>query len=348
MNFKKKVISLCVVICIISLFDFPGDINFNGQKLSFHTDGKGESMSQINYKEEMITLVEEISTYAKSKNPSFQIMNNQGIDLFRPENVEDSSLKRLLSSVNGVLIEDYSFRWEKDSGGKIYTVGTKNSAKSYIDTSLAAPVASKQPIFIVDYCQEEKQMEQSYKQSKKMGYVPFASTRELDSIPRYPKILPGENNSPISNLSQANNFLILLNPSKFTEKEAYLSALRNTNYDLLIIDAYFNEKPLTAADVASLKVKKNGASRLVFAYMSVGEAEDYRPYWKKSWSKQLPSWIAELNPDWTGNFKVKYWTKEWKQLLFGSQNSNLDMILSAGFNGTFMDVIDAYDYFENK
>jgi cysteinyl-tRNA synthetase len=349
MNVRKKILSICILICFVFVLDIPCEISFFGEKQAFYTNGRAQSMSHVNYKEEMITLVEQLSTYAKSKNPSFEMMNNQGIDLFRPENVEEQSLQRLLKSVSGVLVEDYSYRWEKDEiKGKTHTIATANSIQNSIDTALAAPITSKRPIFIIDYCQDKQQMDKSYKQSAKKGYRSLASSLELDSIPQYPATLPGENNNAITTLSETKNFLALLNPGKFNDKEVYLASLRNTNYDLLIIDLCFDSKPLTNAEVNSLKVKKNGAPRLVFAYMSVGEAEDYRPYWQKSWSKHPPKWIAEVNPDWTGNFKVKYWSTEWKQTLFGSPNSSLDMILAAGFNGTFNDVIDAYDYFENK
>ena len=82
--------------------------------------------------------------------------------------------------------------------------------------------------------------------------------------------------------------------------------------------------------------------------MSVGEAEDHRPYWKAEWKQKRPNWIAEENEDWEGNFKVKYWTKEWRQLLYGSKDAYLDQILATGFDGAFLDVVDAYEYFQAK
>ncbi|TAN37800.1 MAG: hypothetical protein EPN23_04615 [Verrucomicrobia bacterium] len=43
------------------------------------------------------------------------------------------------------------------------------------------------------------------------------------------------------------------------------------------------------------------------AYLSIGEAGDYRGYWEKEWSAQPPTWLGAENPDWKGNFKVRYW-----------------------------------------
>ncbi len=328
--------SLFVSLCLFFFFSFP-------------TPAHTEFASAIQYKEEMIRLIGQISTYAKGKNHSFQVIGNNGLDLFRPENVADSSLKDLLHQVDGVLVEGLHYTWEKaDDEPDTHTAETSPVTTKFMEDSLALPVASHLPVLIVDYCQEKRQIDYSYQQNRFKGYLSFAGKRELNTIPAYPQTLPGENDREISQLRQVKNFLILLNPGEFNKKEVYLNRLRHTNYDLLIIDRCFNGQPLSAADVTSLKVKRNGASRLVFAYMSIGEAETYRSYWQSAWSTSPPAWMAEENPDWAGSFKVKYWLQEWKQILFGSPEASLDEIVNAGFNGVFMDVIDAYNYFENK
>ena len=45
------------------------------------------------------------------------------------------------------------------------------------------------------------------------------------------------------------------------------------------------------------------------------------------------------------HFKVKYWRPEWQTILYGSSDACLDKIMAAGFDGAFLDVIDAYYYF---
>jgi len=42
---------------------------------------------------------------------------------------------------------------------------------------------------------------------------------------------------------------------------------------------------------------------------------------------------------------VKYWHPGWQQLLYGSEAAALDQIIRAGFDGVFLDVVDAYQYF---
>lgn len=93
--------------------------------------------------------------------------------------------------------------------------------------------------------------------------------------------------------------------------------------------------------------KANTGSRLLISHMSIGEAEDYRPYWNASWLQEVPSWIIAENPDWKGNFKVKYWDKEWQSIIYGNDQSYLKKILDAGFDGAYLDIIDAFNYFED-
>lgn len=59
-----------------------------------------------------------------------------------------------------------------------------------------------------------------------------------------------------------------------------------------------------------MHIKANGGKHLILAYMSIGEAEDYRYYWKDEWKDHPPGWMAGENPDWPGNYKVKYWEAE--------------------------------------
>jgi cysteinyl-tRNA synthetase len=114
-----------------------------------------------------------------------------------------------------------------------------------------------------------------YAKNNRFGYISFAAhRREGDAIPPYPPQPFAVNAESIATLSQARNFLYLINPSGFPSKGAFLDALRNTDYDLLIIDLFYQGEALTPEEVRSLQVKKNGARRLVVSYLSIGEAEE--------------------------------------------------------------------------
>lgn len=130
-------------------------------------------------------------------------------------------------------------------------------------------------------------------------------------------------------------------------------AIQASPFDLTVIDHAPHPKkdvevPFTAEDIASLKRKADGSRRIVLAYLSIGEAERYRYYWKPSWdvAESRPKWLGKENPEWPGDYLVDFSSPDWQSLIFGSRESYLDRILSAGFDGVFLDRADAFQDIE--
>jgi len=116
-----------------------------------------------------------------------------------------------------------------------------------------------------------------------------------------------------------------------------------SHFDLLVIDYAkdgTDDTALTPAEVARIQAKPDGGRRLVLAYLSIGEAESYRFYWRKPWSRQRPAWLLRENPDWDQNYAVCFWDPEWQALLFGNPEAYLDKILAQGFDGIYLDKCD--------
>ena len=123
--------------------------------------------------------------------------------------------------------------------------------------------------------------------------------------------------------------------------------------DLVVIDYSRDGEDATAfkpADIARMKQRPGGGQKLLISYMSIGEAEDYRYYWRPEWAKGSgrPAWLDELNPDWEGNYKVRYWDPAWQSVILGNSGAYLDKIVAAGFDGVYLDIIDAFEYWEEK
>ncbi|MGI9288676.1 MAG: MJ1477/TM1410 family putative glycoside hydrolase [Pseudomonadales bacterium] len=116
-------------------------------------------------------------------------------------------------------------------------------------------------------------------------------------------------------------------------------------HDLLVID-YSKDGSgagaLTWSELSQLKRKPDGTRRIVLAYLSIGEAEDYRYYWKSSWKKSAPPWLGSENKQWPGNFLTKYWMPEWQRIILSEQEGYLSKIISSGFDGVFLDRVDAH------
>jgi cysteinyl-tRNA synthetase, unknown class len=118
--------------------------------------------------------------------------------------------------------------------------------------------------------------------------------------------------------------------------------------DLAIVEPMREAKRITKEELALLKKKPDGSPRIVLAYLSIGEAEDYRTYWNKDWAKTPPPWLSQENPEWKGNYKVKYWDPGWQKLILGQPTSLYDRILADRYDGVYLDLIDAFEYWEQK
>jgi cysteinyl-tRNA synthetase, unknown class len=115
----------------------------------------------------------------------------------------------------------------------------------------------------------------------------------------------------------------------------------DTSFKLIVIDYSSDgtdEYKFTPSQIAQIR----SSGKYAISYISIGEAEDYRYYWQSSWSTTPPSWLGEENPDWPGNYKVKFWDPQWQNIIL----SYIDTIASQGFDGIYMDIIDAYYYWQ--
>lgn len=298
--------------------------------------------AEIAYDTEMVKLIGQLHDYAKAKQADFGLLANGGSPLYlsydgnTPQNVS-----KMLQSLDGHLVESVFYGDDMEDGRE-----TPEDSCEYFKTALAVPQQTGMPVFNIDYVASAKQAEESEKKNRRQGYVSWASThRQLDYLPDKPP--HDQNDAACNSLQDVRNFLVLLNPEHFSSKQDYLQQLEQSAYDLLIIDLYWDDQPLTKDDVKRLKQKPQGGRRLVYAYMSVGEAEPYRPYWQESWEDHPPVWLDAKNEDWDSH-RVKYWHKDWKNLLYGHSDAYLDKIMQAGFDGAFLDVIDVYQFFQEQ
>ena len=221
-----------------------------------------------------------------------------------------------------------------------FNVATSKEANNEL-LKLLLPIRKKgKLIFVINYGKGEKKRNILKQESLKTNLL-----NELlpsFALNDFYKPINDYNTNDIHNLNEVKNYLCLLNPEKFSSMDEYYQALKNTNYDLLLIEVSYDNIFFNREQIEGLKVKKNGGKRIVIAYLSIGEAEDYRFYWKKEWNKNKPDWIVSENENWSGNYIVKYWKPEWKEIIKEYQKK-LDEI---GVDGYLLDTLDSYSYFE--
>ncbi len=150
-----------------------------------------------------------------------------------------------------------------------------------------------------------------------------------------PKILP------------ARGFNVILQPDKLSKSpDGAIEVLSKLDQNILITDYSFDgskAQKWSSQQIRKLKFS-HGRPKIVLAYISIGEAETYRSYWRKKWNikKTRPNFILEENPNWEGNFKVKYWNPTWQSIVMEIVHE----IIEQGFDGVFLDIVDGFEYFE--
>jgi len=303
--------------------------------------------SKQDYRQLMRQLVISISKEAKKHNPEFIVIGQNALELVTVNGKPNGKVaKDYINALDGTGIEELFYGYENHDGIK-----TPEDVTQYFLSYLKIFSQHKKPVLVIDYVKTKNQAQDSYKRSSQKGFISFQTNRACSIIPQW---MFNKNEDSVTTLKQAKNFLYIINPEKFQSKDEFVQALSHTWYDVLIVDAFFWDELLTKLDVECLQHKPNGARRLVIAYMSVGEAEDYRYYWKREWNKSKPAFLEKENPDWKGNFKVRYWNKEWHTILYGAGDSEkfidsyIGKIVYTNYNGVYLDVLDAAMYFEEK
>ena len=175
--------------------------------------------------------------------------------------------------------------------------------------------------------------------------APSLTPAQIVSAQLSTPVSPGDDNQGIDSpdssipLSGVNDFLYQL-------QDIDLRAIGNSAYDLVIMDCSSNggeNGEFSQEQIRALK-RSPGGPQIVLAYLSIGEAEDYRFYWRSEWEDNEPPWLEVENPDWPGNYKVRYWDQVWRSIVF----QYADRVLASGFDGVYLDILDAYEYFADR
>lgn len=326
----KRLLSLFPLIITLALIGCGGS-------------GGSDPGGDTNYRVEMRQFVQNISVYSRGIKTGFIVIPQNGGELLSTDGTTTGTpAADYISAIDGVGREDLFYGYDADN------VATKAADRDYMLEWMDYAKTQGLTVFAIDYCSTHSYMDNSYTQNQNKGYISIAADhRELDNIPDYPATPHNVNSADVTVLSEAKNFLYLINPQNYTTKTEMISAIAATNYDVIVMDLFFNDTALTSSDLATLKHKANGGRRLVVAYMSIGQAEDYRYYWQSSWKTNPPSWLGRVDPDWPRNYWVQYWDPNWQQIIYGNDQSYTKKIIDAGFDGVYLDIVDGFEHFEN-
>ena len=104
-------------------------------------------------------------------------------------------------------------------------------------------------------------------------------------------------------------------------------------FDIKVIEVYNDNGQLFTTPQVQ-QMGGGAGNGLLLGYFSIGEAENYRDYFKT-----LPSSvIGPVDPSWPGDYQVAYWSNEWKAVA----TNYLNTMIKLGYDGMYLDVVDEY------
>ena len=200
----KKVLLMIIVITLIVL--------------SGCTSNK-EVINEIDYSQSMRDFVQGISEYSKDIDPDFIIIPQNGHELITI-NGEGTGIPDMdyLNAIDGIGREDLFYGYNEGDEA------TPASEQEYMEEYMNIAESNGIEVLVTDYCFTQSYMDNSYSENSNRNYISFAADhRELDDIPEYPLTPFLVSNSNINSLSEAKNFLYLLNTDTYNTKEDYIS-----------------------------------------------------------------------------------------------------------------------------
>lgn len=277
----------------------------------------------------MQDFVVEISDYARSFDPDFILIPQNGCELLFNDVDSESELNmRFIHAIDGYGNEELFF--------------DGNYSPDDYRLDMLRKVKTNLKVMTADYLNTDADTTSAFQHADDEGFIAFPRVSDNYDYKIIPSSVHNENSNDILKLADAQNYLYLISTDSYSDKASFLSAIQQTNFDVVIIDAFFGDDLLTAADVTSLKTKLNGGKRLVISYLDIGSAENYRYYWKKHWGPHHPLWLKKKYDGYKDEIWVKYWKQDWKDIIYGNDESYTKKLLNCGFDGAYLDNVEAF------
>lgn len=198
----------------------------------------------------------------------------------------------------------------------------------------------------IENCPNEQMLDQAIMRSLLDNKIIYgfsnlkSAFKDLNSQP-----LINDSASNIYQVSQAKNITFLLNDKNYNSKEEILNEIASSNYDIVIINPIFqHSQPFSIEDINRIKLKKNGARRLIIAEINVSEASTTDYFWNPRWKLNNPSWLVRKSFVSQNSYITRYWDEEWKKII----SRYFKDIVRSGYDGAFFTGIENHQYFEHE
>ncbi len=288
------------------------------------------------YAVKMQELVINISSYARSIKSSFIVIPQNGSELaFNNTDPDEGIMTSYINAIDGIGVEElfYDGGLSVDQERLLMLRQLKSSVK----------------IMVADFVSNNSNITDAAQRNRNEGFISFprsSTNYDYMEIPTTP--ITDVNSDNIQTLAAAKNYLYLISTDNYASKQDMLNAIKATNYDVVLIDLFFNGTALTSTDIQQLKKKANNGNRLVIAYISIGSAENYRYYWQAGWQRGNPSWLKKNYAGYADEYWVEYWHADWQNIIYGNNDSYIKKIIDAGFDGAYLDNVEAYYFLTHR
>ena len=303
----------------------------------------------IDYREEMRTFIQKISSYARQQKRNFYVAVRDPEELIIKRNLQDENIvspaRTFMRSVDALMYDNVFM------GYKAVDQAPPTEVQQQILSSIDRAKRSGLPVLTLEFATKPADIDRVYRSAEQRGLVAAVVPRptdDLTDVPDYPRRPNDENPNNVLSLDDVKNFLYLSDPAAMGRQDQFALKIHDTNFDLVIVDPFSGRDPLTKQAVETLKYKKLGARRLVFARMDIGSAASYRYYWQPGWSEGSPGFISAPFPGNPDRYFVEYWTPGWQQVIFGNESSYLYGLIRQGYDGVLLEGMRSYLAFEGN
>lgn len=277
----------------------------------------------------VIAFVLTLGKFSRSRSRDFIVVPQNGLELAFNHLEDDQGLDLpFLAAVSGFGVEELFY----DGKCKVDKYRLK----------MCQEIKKVCTVMVADYVKKQPDIVDAHKRNTDENFLCFPrgpKNYDYKEIPADPDTCRPQH---VMKLSDAKNYLYLINPENFSNRQSMFRAVSATNYDVIIMDAFFGDELWPHEELCQLKTKANGGKRLAIAYMNVGAAEKFRFYWQKDWKLGNPTWLKKKYDGYNDEIWVEFWEKEWKDIILYKPDSYINRILAAGFDGVYLDNVEAY------
>jgi len=291
--------------------------------------------------EQMQNFVINIAGYARNYDDSFIVIAQNGEELAFNNADTSGGLGNICTAYTDVV--------NAFSAEEVHYSGTLNL--NYYRRNILLLLGSSielslnKTVMVSDYLLNNEDWFNAAYLSSEFGLLNYIRMAGNYNYSRIPDIGTG-NIMDVNNIDGVSNYLCLLDTDNFADPGEMIDSISASNYDLVVIDLFFNDHMLTPEDLAKIRNKQNGSKRLIIGYVSIGTAENYRYYWQSSWTENLPEWIIKPHETHSDEYWVDFRNKDWENIIYGNDDSYIKKIVDAGFDGVLLDHLGVYKQIE--